>query len=124
MNTTRPTLDTVMASRIRSARRSISDTHGRRLSQQGLADRVGVHVITVSQWERAKSTPTVENLAAIARETQKPLSFFMGDGDDDEEDHRALRELAVTLVQRDQLDIASTLLDRVRLMKARREAEA
>lgn len=100
----------------------MADADGRRISQQAFAHRLGVHVITVSSWERGRARPSVQNLVAIATETGKPISFFMGDGEDDEEDDRALRAIAVELVNREQDDLASALLDRVRLMKARREA--
>ena len=79
--------------------------NGRRVSQQDLADRVGVHVITVSHWERGKSAPTVANLMAIADATGQPMEFFTGDSDDDEESEQ------------------ETLLHEVRLIKARREFE-
>ena len=50
--------------RIRQARR-----HGK-LSQQALAERVGVHRSAVAQWEQADgSHPTMENLARIAIST-------------------------------------------------------
>lgn len=91
------------------------------MSQQALADRLGVHVVTVSSWERGKAKPTVDNLAAIADATGRPLTYFMGEGDDDEEDERALRAIVLTLVERDELDIAETTLHLVRVMKARRE---
>ena len=95
----------------------------RRISQSALADRIGVHVITVSQWERGKARPTIDNLAAIAEATGKPLAYFMGEGDDDEEDERALRAIVLKLVERDQLDVAETLLHVVRVRQARRESE-
>lgn len=47
--------------RIRQARRQA------KLSQQGLAERVGVHRSAVAQWEQPEgSHPTVENLARVA----------------------------------------------------------
>jgi transcriptional regulator with XRE-family HTH domain len=47
--------------RIRQARRQA------KLSQQGLATRVGVHRSAVAQWEQPEgSHPTVENLARVA----------------------------------------------------------
>lgn len=113
-------LERVLSARIRAARRSV-EINGKPMSQQALADRLQVHVVTVSGWERAKSTPTVENLAAIADATGRPLAYFMGEGEDDEEDERALRAIAIDLIAREQLDPASDLLNRVRVMKARRE---
>lgn len=98
--------------------------HGKRISQQALADRIGVHVITVSQWERGKSSPTVSNLMSISEATGKPLEFFTGDSDDDEESERRMRDLIHTLTEREQYDMASALLKEVRLMKARRETRS
>ena len=97
--------------------------NGRRVSQQDLADRVGVHVITVSHWERGKSAPTVANLMAIADATGQPMEFFTGDSDDDEESEQRMRDLITHLMERQQYDLAETLLHEVRLIKARREFE-
>lgn len=114
-------LENVLAARIRSARRAAADEHGKRFSQQVLADRVGVHVITVSQWERGKSSPTVANLIQIADATGQPVEFFTGDADDDEESEQRMRELISLLMSREQYDVASDLLNIVRLQRARRE---
>jgi transcriptional regulator with XRE-family HTH domain len=121
MTSSRHQLEQVLAARIRSARRSMEGTGGRRPSQQHLADTIGVHVITVSQWERGKSAPTVANLRAIAEATGKPLSYFTGDADDEEESERRMRELVSLLMDRGQYDIASGLLEVVRLQVAHRE---
>lgn len=122
MTSTQHSIETVLAARIRNARRSMPFDNGRRVSQQTLADRIGVHVITVSQWERGKSAPTVANLMAIADATGQPMEFFTGDSDDEEESEQKLRALISLLMERNQYDIASALLDQVRVMKARREA--
>ncbi len=121
MSSTQHSIETVLAARIRNARRSMPLDNGRRVSQQALADRVGVHVITVSQWERGKSAPTVANLMAIADATGQPMEFFTGDSDDDEESERRMRALISLLMERQQYDIAHDLLTQVRLMKIRRE---
>lgn len=94
--------------------------HGRRVSQQSFADRVGVHVITVSQWERGRSAPTVANLMAIAEATGRPIEFFTSDQDDEESEQR-MRVLLSHLIERHQDDLAQDLLSEIRLMKARRE---
>jgi transcriptional regulator with XRE-family HTH domain len=91
------------------------------VSQQALADRVGVHVITVSQWERGRSAPTVANLMAIADATGQPVEFFTGDSDDEEEAEQRMADLISLLMKRDQYDIAHDLLNEVRMMKARRQ---
>lgn len=120
MSTTRHPIETVLAARIRNARRSMPFEHGRRVSQQALADRIGVHVITVSQWERGKSAPTVANLMAIADATGQPVEFFTGDADDEEAAIR-MAALVTHLMERHQYDLAAALLHEVRLITARRE---
>lgn len=117
-----PTADLtkVLAARIRAARRATETANGKRMSQQALADRIGVHVITVSQWERGNASPSIANLAAVAEATGKPVAYFMGD-DDEEEDDLALRRLAHQLVDLGQDTMAIDLLERVRSMKNRRE---
>lgn len=121
MSTTRHPLETVLAARIRNARRQMPFEYGRRVSQQALADRVGVHVITVSQWERGKSAPTVANLMSIAVVTGQPVEFFTGDSDDDEESDQRMRDLISHLMEQQQYDLAEVLLHEVRLLKARRQ---
>lgn len=66
-----PTVATVLGSRIRQARRSVP------LSQSELADRVGAHPTSVSDWERGVNRPRIETLAAIAEETGKTLDWFV-----------------------------------------------
>lgn len=119
MTTARHPIETVLAARIRSARRSMPSQDGRRVSQQALADRIGVHVITVSQWERGKSQPTVSNLMAIAEATGQPMEYFTGD-DDEEDSEQRMRVLLAHLIERHQDDLAQDLLNEIRLMKARR----
>lgn len=121
MNPTTYSMDSILAARIRAARRSMTTDSGRRASQQHLADTIGVHVITVSQWERSKASPTLSNLMAIAEATGKPMSYFVGDADDEEEAERRMRSMVSLLMERDQYDIASSLLEIVRLQKANRE---
>lgn len=113
-------MERVLAARIRAARRSAEARAGRRPSQQWLADRIGVHVVTVSSWERGKSAPTVANLIAISEATGKPMEFFTGDSDDEESEQR-MRQLISHLMERDHYDLAENLLREVRLMRARRE---
>lgn len=69
-----------MGQRIRQARRD------KGWSQSQLAQRIGAHPTSVSDWERGINAPSSRHLIAIAEATDKPLSFFAADGDDDEED--------------------------------------
>lgn len=71
-----------------------------KLSQTQLADRIGAHFTSVSDWERGKNAPSSRHLMSVARETDKPLAFF---ADDDEE------EAASMGLTRFQLDVLATL---------------
>lgn len=62
---------TVLGSRIRQARRAVE------LSQSQLAEIVGAHVTSVSDWERGVNRPRIETLAAIAEATDKTLDWFV-----------------------------------------------
>ncbi len=48
------------------------------LTQQGLADKVGVSDAAVSMWESEKATPGTVNLAAIADACGVSLAKFWG----------------------------------------------
>jgi transcriptional regulator with XRE-family HTH domain len=69
----------VVPSRLREAR-----THAK-LSQSQLAGQISAHFTSISDWERGKNQPSARHLASIARETGKPLEFFFGDADDEED---------------------------------------
>lgn len=71
---TAPMADDRPRNRVRQARRNAG------LSQQQLADRIGVHRSAVAQWEKAGgSHPTMENLAKVAIATS--VSFeWLGTG--------------------------------------------
>jgi transcriptional regulator with XRE-family HTH domain len=56
---------------------------GARLTQEGLAAAIGKHAFQVSHWETGLHTPRPETVAAIARETGRPLEFFFGDDDEE-----------------------------------------
>lgn len=69
--------DRILAARIRQARRGMPWERGKQISQATFADKLGVHWVTVSNWERAKSPPTLSNLRAISDLTGKALDFFL-----------------------------------------------
>jgi transcriptional regulator with XRE-family HTH domain len=50
--------------------------------QKHLAAQVEVEPITVSRWERGATTPDLDVLAAVAEATGKPVSYFVGGGDE------------------------------------------
>lgn len=60
---------TVLGSRIREARHP--------MTQAQLAKRLGVHPMTVSEWERGVSRPTMIHMLLVARETGRFLSWFL-----------------------------------------------
>jgi transcriptional regulator with XRE-family HTH domain len=64
-----------VAARIKSARVE------KGWKQKHLAAAVQVEPMTVSRWERGATTPDFDALAVIAEATEKPLSYFLADGD-------------------------------------------
>lgn len=47
------------------------------MSQSELAEIVGAHVTSVSDWERGVNRPRIETLAAIAAATGNTLDWFV-----------------------------------------------
>lgn len=70
-------VEKMLGARIRRARREMPHENGRHISQATFAEKLGVHWVTVSNWERGKSPPTVKNVQAISVLTGKPLDFFL-----------------------------------------------
>lgn len=60
--------------RIRRARREAGFANA-----ESFAVTIGVGVRTVQRWESGSTDPSIAKLAAIARTTGKPLSFFVND---------------------------------------------
>lgn len=52
------------------------------LTQEQLAERIGVSVQAVSKWENGKNLPDIENLVCIAEITNTPYSVLLGRGED------------------------------------------
>jgi transcriptional regulator with XRE-family HTH domain len=48
-----------------------------KLTQQQLADGIGVKVSSVSDWERGRKCPSVENLVGIVNETKADVAFLL-----------------------------------------------
>ena len=67
---------TVVGERIRQARADLG------WKQKNLAAEVSVEPITVSRWERGATTPDLQVLGRVAEATGKPLSYFVGDGNE------------------------------------------
>lgn len=57
----------------------------RGLSQSQLAERIGAHFTSISDWERGKNTPSARHLASLSRELGEPVDFFFA-ADSSEED--------------------------------------
>lgn len=72
---------------ISDARKQIS------LTQEQLAEKIGVSVQAVSKWENGRNLPDIENLMLIAETTNKPYSFFLDtDSDSAKEYSFAVRD--------------------------------
>lgn len=78
---------------------------------------------SIRRWESGQHAPHANVVPALADALGITIDeLYTTDGsDDEEEDEAALRRLAHIAIDRDQPDIALVLLDRVKLMKARRE---
>lgn len=62
--------------RIRSARKFAN------ITQQELADRLGIPYQSIGQWERDKRNPKVETILRLAKALNVPMSYLMGDTND------------------------------------------
>lgn len=62
-----------LGARIRAARTA------KGWKQKHLAAQVEVEPITVSRWERGATSPDLEVISQVAEVTGKPLSYFIGD---------------------------------------------
>lgn len=74
MNTT-----TFDGTRLRDARKQ------KGLSQSRLAQKIGAHVTSVSDWERGDNAPSGRHVASLTRELGVPVNEFFGAEEDDEE---------------------------------------
>ncbi len=62
--------------------------------QKHLAAQVEVEPITVSRWERGATSPDLDVLGLVAQETGKPVSYFVGGGEEAQASASALDEAA------------------------------
>jgi transcriptional regulator with XRE-family HTH domain len=80
---------TQLGEQIRSARAA------KGWKQKHLAAHVEVEPITVSRWERGATTPDLDVLGLVAEATGKPVSYFVGGGDEPQAvDSSGLKEAA------------------------------
>lgn len=78
---------------------------------------------SIRRWESGQHAPHANVVPALAEALGVTIDdlYATGGNEDEDEDEAALRRLAHMAIDRDQPDIASELLDRVRLMRSRRE---
>ena len=79
---------------------------------------------SIRRWESGQHAPHANVVPALAEALGVTIDdLYTSSETDEEEDEAALRRLAHIAIDKDQPDIASVLLDRVKIMKARREAQ-
>lgn len=79
---------------------------------------------SIRRWESGQHAPHANVVPALAEALGITIDdLYASDETAEEEDEAALRRLAHIAIDKDQPDIASALLDRVRVMKARRETQ-
>lgn len=76
----------MIGARIAEARKKAS------MTQEALAELVGVSVQAVSKWENGHNLPEMENLMRIAELTDQPYSYFLDAGSDSEKPALAVRD--------------------------------
>lgn len=78
-------MDNSVGKRIETLRKS------KKISQEDLAEKVGVSRMTVYKWESGTSVPNYANMQALARALETTVSFFTDEtsfGCDEEEEKR------------------------------------
>jgi len=102
------------------------------MSQADVAHRLRIHghkatERSIRRWETGQHAPHANVVPVLAEALGVTIDalYEQTDSSDDEEDEAAvLRRIAHQLIDRDQTDLASALLDEVRLIKSRRAAGA
>ena len=56
--------------------------HNNKITQEELANKIGVSSQAVSKWENGKNMPDIENLMLITKLFNVPYSFFIEDESD------------------------------------------
>jgi transcriptional regulator with XRE-family HTH domain len=88
--------------------------------QKHLAAHVEVEPITVSRWERGATSPDLDVISQVAEVTGKPLSYFVGDEDEQATaspralDEAAKRIEAAALQITSEADRIASLLEELR----------
>ena len=88
--------------------------------QKHLAAHVDVEPITISRWERGATSPDLEVISQVAEATGKPLSYFVGDEEEQPAagssalDDAAARIEAAALQIATEADRIASLLEQLR----------
>lgn len=93
----------------------------KRWKQKQLAAAVSVEPDTVSRWENGRHAPDLDMLALIARETGKPLSFFVDEPPINGDDPFARLQAEVAEVRRSQ-ERQEKMLEEILATRGRRAA--
>lgn len=97
--------------RVAKARLALPPENGRHVSQQKLANRAGMHVVTLSNIERgAVTNTTVETLGKLSRALKVEISDLLASEDEKEADPAVrVRRLRAELVLAGRDDLAEEL---------------
>lgn len=95
--------------KVAKARMALPMENGRHVSQQKLADRAGIHVVTISNIERgAVTNTTLETLGKLARVLGVRITDLLASEDEEEEDPAMrLRRLKAELILAGRDDLAA-----------------
>ena len=63
--------------------------HNNKITQEELAEKIGVSSQAVSKWENGKNLPDIEHLMDIAKLFNVPYSFFIEDENDEHLEYRS-----------------------------------
>ncbi|HEY6835048.1 MAG TPA: helix-turn-helix transcriptional regulator [Gaiellaceae bacterium] len=85
--------------------------------QKHLAAEVAVEPITVSRWERGATSPDLEVIHLVADATDKPVSFFVGEGQPETSADPSALERAAGRIEAAALQLA-TEADRIEALLA------
>jgi transcriptional regulator with XRE-family HTH domain len=105
------TASSVDGLKVARARQALPLENGRNVSQQRVADRAGIHVVTLSNIERgAVTNTTLETIARLAKALRVGISDLLADEADEEGDRvMRVRRLRAELVLAGRDDLAQEL---------------
>ena len=104
-------MDNSVGKRIETLRKS------KKISQEDLAEKVGVSRMTVYKWESGTSVPNYANMQALARALETTVSFFTDETsfgcDEEEREKESARENEIALSVENELCAADTPTEEV-----------